>query len=85
MLSFLMYSALAGACTFSIGEDDKKSKKRRCEKVSKYLAYLEVEDKKLEEIMKRIDKAQEEIMKCHQELKSFSTLKITSAQSTTEQ
>lgn len=53
--------------------------------MSRYLAYLEVEDKKLEEIMKRIDKAQEEIMKCHQELKSFNAFKITSAQSTTEQ
>lgn len=53
--------------------------------MSRYIACLEVDDKKLDEIMKRINKAQEEIMICYQELKDFNTFKVTSAQPTTEQ
>lgn len=46
--------------------------------MSRYLACLEVDDKKLDEIMSRINSAQEEIMECYHELRGLCAIKVSS-------
>lgn len=44
--------------------------------MNRYLIEIEIEDGKVEEIMTRLDKAQEEIRKCYDELQNLGILKI---------
>ena len=44
--------------------------------MTRYLTEFEIEDKKLDEIMERLNKAQEEIYECYSELEKLGILKI---------
>ncbi len=44
-----------------------------------YFAYVEVQEKRIQEIFDRLDKAQEEIYKCYADLKELGIVKVVPA------
>lgn len=46
-------------------------------KLNQHICYIEIEDKELENIFKRLEEAKNEIYKCYDELRRLGVLKIT--------